>query len=362
MLTARGQAAGIRNTCMKASKRDFRKPRQYHQLIKKLFSNEEWQSFQERKEIPEETSDSMHDFIARRIQSLKEKEENRKDFRLKLLYAGKYLAAACVTIFIGLALWLVTPEDAAAPKLSSASAEPAATAKLNTVWQEVRNTENSTRRVQLPDSSVADLSPNSSLRYEKGFQKKFRDVFLIGKAHFKVRRDLERPFSVHAGGLKTTALGTSFTINTAASRHRTSVILHTGKIVVSTSSGAEQPIYISKAEAGLIYDPERQTAELIKAAAKAKVIAETSLHREGKAIVMKNIPLPQVIALLKEAYKVNITAVGEDIGHITYTGTVDPSREQIEQVLNVICLINGMSLSQGTEQEFFLQKSNKQTQ
>lgn len=361
MLTTRGQAAGIRNTCMKASKRDFRKPRQYQQLIKKLFSNEEWNSFQEMKNIPEETSDRMYDFITGKIQSLKKKEENRKDLRVKLLYAGKYLAAACVTICIGLALWLVAPKDTAAPTHLSVS--PRLTSENpGPVWQEIRNTNNNSRRVQLPDSSVVDLSPNSSLRYEKGFQRKFRDVFLIGKAHFKVRRDAERPFSVHAGGLKTTALGTSFTINTAASKHRTSVILHTGKIVVSTSSGAEQPVYISKAGAGLIYDPERQTAELLKAPAKPKVVAETFLHREGTAIVMKNIPLPQVIAVLKEAYNVNITAIGEDIGHITYTGTVDPSKEQIGQVLNVICLINGMSLSQDAEQEFILQKSNKQTQ
>lgn len=313
------------------------------------------------KEIPEERSDKMYDVIAGRIQSLRNKEENRKDFRLKLLYAGKYLAAACVTLFIGLALWLVAPNDAAAPKHLPVSVLPGM-AKVNPVWQEIRNTAGHIRRVRLPDSSVADLSPNSSLRYEKGFQKKFRNVFLIGKAHFKVRRDPKRPFSVLAGGLKTTALGTSFTINTAASRHRTSVILHTGKIVVSTDSDAEQPIYISKAGAGLMYNPEQRTAQLIKAPAKAKIVAETSLHREGTAIVMKNIPLPQVFALLKEAYNINITAIGEDIGHITYTGTVDPSKEQIGQVLNVICLINGMSVSQGAEQEFILQKSNKQTQ
>lgn len=346
---------------MKASKRDFWKFRQYQQLIKKLFSNEEWESFKEVKEIPQETSDRMYDFIAGKIKGLKQKEEDRDNFRLKVLYAGKYLTAACVTIFIGLSLWFVSPKVKNAPTQMPVSSN-LQTAKLETIWKEFRNTGTQNRLVQLPDSSVADLSPNSTLRYERSFQKKFRDVFLTGKAHFNVRKDPNRPFSVHAGGLKTTALGTTFTINTAASNHRTSVVLHTGKIVVRVNVGASKPVYISKPGAGILFDQALQTAELIKAPGKSKPVAETSFHREGTAMIMKNIPLPKVIALLNEAYHVNITAIGKDTDHITYTGTVDPSKEEIGQVLNVICLINGLSYIQNSEQEFIIQKSNKQTQ
>lgn len=346
---------------MKASKRDFWQFRQYPQLIKKFFSNEDWQSFQHVNEIPKEKSERMYDFIAIKIQGINQKEEKRNDLRLKLLSAGRYLAAAAVTMFIGLALWMAAPENAVKPKHLTVPPE-LQTVKLNVIWKEIRNAENNILRVQFPDSSIAYLSPHSALKYEEGFQKKFRAVFLIGKAQFQVKKDPERPFSVHAGGLKTTALGTSFTINTTALKLRTSVILHTGKIVVRSNSNTGQSIYISKAGAGLIYDQARQTTELIKSPAERKPVMVTSFQREGTAMIMKNIPMPKVIALLNEAYHVNITVVGKDIGHITYTGTVDSSKEQIGQVLNVICLINGMDYIQNSEQDFIIQKSIKQTQ
>lgn len=300
----------------------------------------------------------MYAVILGKINNTNEKDQKRKELRFKLTYITRYLSAACITTILGFSLWHMVLKEPVTPKNLQAAAHAPAL-RRSTVWMEVKNTENRIRNIQLPDYSVVSLSPQSSLRYEKDFQKKFRDVFLIGKAYFKVKRNPERPFSVHAGGLKTTALGTSFTINTSESKHRTSVVLHTGKIVVSQTSGTQQPIYIAKAGNGLLYDTQLQTARLTKAAARPKLIPETSLHYEGTALVMKNIPLPKVISLLKESYQVNIITIGKDIDHITYTGTVDSSREQIEQVLKVICLINNLTLSRGAEQEFILQKSNK---
>ena len=343
---------------MRAPKRNFRKPREYQKIIHQLFSNEEWLAHQP-EEVPDATSEKMQAFIMEKIGIVAEKESYRKDFRMKLIYVGKYLSAACLISVLGFALWQLTLK---APVLPQQAQHSRSSEALSEIWTEVRNTGTELQRVQLPDSSFVNLSPKSSLKYQQKFSQKLRDVYLSGEAYFKVKKNPNRPFSVYAGGLKTTALGTSFTINTAASRQHTSVVLHTGKIAVRQTTVFAEPIYISKAGGRLLYDTQHHTVKLTQSSPVKKTVPESSFHREGTALVLKNIPLQKVIVLLNEAYQVNINSVGEDIAHITYTGTVDPSKEPLEQALKVICLINNLNLSLGANQEFIIQKSNKQNQ
>ena len=338
---------------MKAPKKPFGLSKIYRQIIDNFFSDSEWQSYKTKDPIAEELSDEMYRRILEKVQTAKQLELHSKNFRLKLVKAGKYLSAACVTIVFGASIWFVVqkePVELQQPVLAEKT-------PISQSWIEIKNTNDAVQQIRLPDLSLVSLFPKSSLKYEKAFSNKFRDVFLVGKAYFKVKRDTSRPFNVHAGGLKTTALGTSFTINTLKSANHTSVVLHTGKIVVRQTSGKVQPIYIAKAGNGIVYNSENQTAQLTSNTNKNKPVLEPSLKRKGNALVMKNIPLPQVIALLKESYGVAI--IGIDLQHITYTGMVDPSKEQIEEVLKVICLINNLNLSRGAQQEFIIQKSNQ---
>lgn len=204
------------------------------------------------------------------------------------------------------------------------------------------------------------LYPSGILKYEGDFSKTLRNVYLTGKAYFKVKKNPQRPFTVYAGGLKTTALGTSFTINTVAGKLQTSVQLHTGKIVVKPEDlkSSQKPVYLSTAESGLIFDRAQQSASLIQQPKTVKVKLKVSLVREGNIITMKNIPLKTVCKMLSESYNVKILP-DDSINNITYTGEVNTDKENIESVLNVICLINNMSLSRGPDQEYILQTSNK---
>lgn len=344
---------------MKAVKKDLPESEKYQKLIAQHFSDEEWQSHEIEKEVPQEISENIQRKINEQILQREEIAEGKRNFSIKLLYVSKYISAACLIWVAGFGLWhfglkTKTPIAEKQAMKSQAIASP--------IWKEISNTGEEVRTIMLPDSSVVNLSPNATLKYERLFQQKFRNVYLSGKAYFKVKRNPERPFSVLAGGLKTTALGTSFTINTLASKHRTSVVLHTGKIVIRQTATLADPVYIAKAGSGILFDTKNQVAALIKAPVAKKIAPERSLHREGTAIVMKNIPLEKVLSLLNEAYHVNIGVANTDIANISYTGTVDPSKEQLEQVLNVICLINNLQLSRGPGQEFIIEKSNKQNQ
>ncbi|HLX90634.1 MAG TPA: FecR domain-containing protein [Puia sp.] len=92
---------------------------------------------------------------------------------------------------------------------------------------------NDPKKDTLPDRSVVFLEPNSSLSYFSPFAANHRDVRMSGNAFFTVQPDHARPFSVVAGDLKVTVLGTSFRINQKAVP--TEISVSTGIVEVSGS-------------------------------------------------------------------------------------------------------------------------------
>ncbi|MEM9159009.1 MAG: FecR domain-containing protein [Verrucomicrobiota bacterium] len=67
-------------------------------------------------------------------------------------------------------------------------------------------------RVILPDGSTARLGPESALKVD--YSDNTRDLILLaGEAYFEVAPNAERPFSVLAGDIQATAVGTAFNIS-----------------------------------------------------------------------------------------------------------------------------------------------------
>jgi len=71
------------------------------------------------------------------------------------------------------------------------------------------------RRIDLPDGSVATMGPDSAIALS--FSDDRRMIHLLaGMSYFNVKSDPNRPFSVLAGGLNATALGTAFDVSSDA--------------------------------------------------------------------------------------------------------------------------------------------------
>ncbi len=87
--------------------------------------------------------------------------------------------------------------------------------------------------IMLSDGSKVILNSESQISYPKYFTDSTRLITLKGEAYFEVARDVARPFTVLANGIKTTALGTSFNINSRSPKVKVS--LATGKVVVQNA-------------------------------------------------------------------------------------------------------------------------------
>jgi len=122
--------------------------------------------------------------------------------------------------------------------------------------QEIRFAESTTaeagmlKRVNLPDGSVVRLRPSSAIAVS--LDRHGRHIQLLrGEAHFTVAKDAARPFVVEANGVGVRAVGTAFSVTTAAGS--VEVLVTEGKVgVESAQPDAHRATLLPKAAAGVV--------------------------------------------------------------------------------------------------------------
>lgn len=87
--------------------------------------------------------------------------------------------------------------------------------------------------VNTPDGSEIWVNSSSTLKYPSEFSGEQREVFLEGEGFFKVKKNPDKPFIVHAGDLKIKVLGTSFDVQSYLKDDEVTITLATGKVEIA---------------------------------------------------------------------------------------------------------------------------------
>ena len=106
------------------------------------------------------------------------------------------------------------------------------------------------KEVQLADGSVITLNRNSRIRFPDKFKSGTREVKLEGEAFFKITKDTQHPFIVHANGTSIKVLGTSFNVKIQRDE-MVQVSVLTGKVAFQSENGASPVIYLVKGDKGI---------------------------------------------------------------------------------------------------------------
>jgi transmembrane sensor len=96
----------------------------------------------------------------------------------------------------------------------------------------ITNPSGKIQTVLLPDGSRIWLNTATTLRYNKSFLQN-RDLQLNGEAYFQVTHDVAHPFSIKAGDITTTVLGTSFNVKAYEEEKRTTVSVTGGSVRIN---------------------------------------------------------------------------------------------------------------------------------
>ncbi len=102
------------------------------------------------------------------------------------------------------------------------------------------NTKGRKSIIILPDGTSVKLNSASRISYPETFDSLQRVVQLSGEAYFEVVEDTSKPFSVIAGNLRTTALGTAFNVQAWQDDEKVQVALTEGKVKVEQMNGINQ--------------------------------------------------------------------------------------------------------------------------
>ena len=210
----------------------------------------------------------------------------------------------------------------------------------------VKNNSDTVEILKLEDGSKVELQPNSSVSYTDPFIQPKRDISLNGIAFFKVAKDKTRPFTVFAGQLSTTALGTSFLVSAPnKEKSRVKVKLYTGKVVIrsiASLKGWINDVYLTPYKQ-MEYD--MQSGSVNVSAFKDKVDNKID---ESNSLPVKleftNEPLANVFQKLGTYYDIKIQFNPAHLAGIVFTGSINKS-DKIESVLQSITRMNGLSLS-----------------
>jgi transmembrane sensor len=203
--------------------------RQYPEALQKYLTEKSWEDFTPPEALGLPVADKMFRII-----------ESATYGRNKIRRIYYQCAAVAAALFIlGFGFHLLTKKAGTgnlvpAPRENSLS-------EVSPKWKQEINNTGKTMKLSLKDGSLVELSSGSELSYREPFAPDKRDVYLTGRGLFNVGKDKIRPFTVYAGGIHITALGTVFRVVSLKEEGRkTEVHLLSGKVVVRPDSLLEK--------------------------------------------------------------------------------------------------------------------------
>lgn len=177
------------------------------------------------------------------------------------------------------------------------------------------------RDVSLPDGSHMTLGGDTAVAVKYSTAQRLLDIG-EGEAYFKVEHDATRPFTVLAGDVRITALGTAFNVQRGANRVSVSVT----EGVVAVAEGNEPAVKVEAAH--VLHIAQRPPSEehavtppVVNAVDPSVAVAWT--HGQLQFV---NEPLSTVVESLNRYADREIVIGDPRVGELAYTGTVLPER------------------------------------
>lgn len=184
------------------------------------------------------------------------------------------------------------------------------------------------RFVILPDSSKVLLRPGSTLEYVTDFSGRTREVSLRGEGYFDVKPKAGQPFIIHTGKVKTTVLGTSFTIKADDLEQEVSVTVQRGKVLVEDEQQVlaeltdnQQVVYTIASESSRTQDVE---------------VGETLLWTTID-MSFDDLPFKELATRLGRRYGVSISFEHAGLENCPISGRFSGT-ESLEEVLDILSL------------------------
>ena len=200
------------------------------------------------------------------------------------------------------------------------------------------------KEVILQDGSVVTLNANSSISYSSEFDTD-RNVKLEGQAFFKVKRDVEYPFTVNTDQIKVEVLGTAFDVN-ANTYSSPTVSVVSGVVRVSDNHNKDNNVTIRKNEQVVFHDSKLNYT---------KTDSEIDIAWTNNTIHLQNSTLKETGNILENWYNIKIDFEDKKLEELTISGKY--KNEKIENIIKSIALLKDLKIDTLTTKHILIRKN-----
>jgi len=182
-------------------------------------------------------------------------------------------------------------------------------------------------RLKLSDGSIVLLREGSWLNMDSLFAGDTREVSLQGEAYFEIVADPGKPFVIHTGKVKTTVLGTAFSIKANPADPEITITVTRGKVKVEDEDALLATL---EADKQLVYNTKsnRVTEKTVD----ATIASDWRSHH----LIFRNSTFESIIQEISTLYEVTILFESEDLRQRQITASLD-DRDSIETILDILC-------------------------
>lgn len=238
-------------------------------------------------------------------------------------------AAAAVLILIG-AGWMFYVREQRKPGANLSVAK-------SVIHQSVKG---QTKFVVLPDGSRVVLHGDTRIEYDRDFNRQTREVSLTGEAYFdvvhlNVGHRKPASFVIKTGKIRTTVLGTAFSIKSLPSESEVVVTVTRGKVRVDDG---HKHTSLLTANQQVTYNTHTTVAD-------EKVVKSQELTAWVQAdMVFQEMPFGALAEMLEKRYGVKISFQNPELQQCLITGRFSGT-ETVEEVFKVLTLTSNTKYS-----------------
>jgi transmembrane sensor len=179
--------------------------------------------------------------------------------------------------------------------------------------------------VVLPDSSLVWLNSGSTLKYNRNFNVKDREVVVTGEAFFDVKRNEAKKFSVRTGILSVQVYGTAFNVKNYEDDQLQEITVSEGRVGISDKT--RELKQLTPGQQAVL---NKSTNKLTFSKADPAVVSSW----KDNELKFDNTPFDEVVKYLERWYGVSINIDPSMIGRHHYTFKI--KTESLTEILEKI--------------------------
>ena len=202
--------------------------------------------------------------------------------------------------------------------------------------------------ITLADGTKAFLNAGSRLIFPPVFNKKKREVFLIGEGYFQVTHNPQWPFIVKTTDIDVTAVGTTFNVSAYPTESKIEVVLAEGKVNINKNE-----FTIFQTSTGMLPSDMICFNKISKQMDLKQVVTDDYTSWHLGYINFNSVELHKVITKLERYYDVNIYMQDSKIANKKITGKLK-LRDNIDEMLRVLSVTSTLKVKKINEHEYLL--------